>query len=167
MPSALRFMERLPMTLSGKVDRVRLAALSRGDLRLGDPASESSDRAMRDAIGAIYAECLGARPVRSDADFFGLGGDSLKAMRVASRLRNELGCEVSVRDIFEHSRVDQLAHVLERRTRVTADAESDALASEAPVLSFSQERLWMAEQLAVTTAAYNIPAAILITGTLD
>lgn len=164
MPSVLHFMDRLPMTLSGKVDRTRLLALSRGGVRPGEPG-EAGNRIVRDTIAAVYADTVGARHVRPEADFFTLGGDSLKAMRAASRLRNELRCAVSVRDIFENPRIEALAHVLEPRAQVAIEAEAGSPAApEEHVLSFSQERLWMADQLSSTAAAYTIPAAILIRG---
>ena len=122
---------------------------------------------MRNLIAAAYAECLNVSRVRAEDDFFLLGGDSLKAMRVVSRLRHSLRGAVSVRDLFEHPRVDRLAHVLHARipsSGAEAAAESE---SAAPVLSFSQERMWMAEQLAPSAAPYNLAAAIVMKGPLN
>ena len=59
---------------------------------------------------------LGLRESSADADFFQLGGHSLAAVELVSRLESELGCRVRVADVFEHSSLRAFAaHVLEQQ----------------------------------------------------
>ncbi|WP_211336287.1 amino acid adenylation domain-containing protein [Nocardia tenerifensis] len=82
VPSALVVLDRLPVTISGKLDRAALPA---------PPPTVSTGRAPRTeqerALCGVVAEALGRPPVSVDDDFFGLGGDSITAISVSSRLR--------------------------------------------------------------------------------
>ncbi|MFD9335458.1 phosphopantetheine-binding protein [Streptomyces sp. NPDC060028] len=59
-------------------------------------------------IAEVWAEVLCLDRVECDQDFFELGGHSLGAVRTASRLGDELGCDLSLRAIFEHRTVEAL-----------------------------------------------------------
>jgi acyl transferase domain-containing protein/acyl carrier protein len=56
-------------------------------------------------IAEVWQDCLGVREVGRDDDFFDLGGDSLFATRIVSRLRRELGCDLALRDFLERPTV--------------------------------------------------------------
>ncbi|WP_329460935.1 acyl carrier protein [Streptomyces sp. NBC_01431] len=60
-------------------------------------------------ITEVWADVLSLDRIEPDQDFFELGGHSLGAMRAASRLGDELGCDLSLRVIFEHRTITALA----------------------------------------------------------
>ncbi|MEE1792633.1 phosphopantetheine-binding protein [Streptomyces sp. BE308] len=60
-------------------------------------------------ITGVWEDVLGLDRVESDQDFFELGGHSLGAVRAASRIGDEAGCDLPLRAIFEHRTVDALA----------------------------------------------------------
>ncbi|MFF1651108.1 phosphopantetheine-binding protein [Streptomyces sp. NPDC058240] len=60
-------------------------------------------------ITGVWEDVLGLERVEPDQDFFELGGHSLGAVRAASRIGDEVGCDLSLRAIFEHRTVDALA----------------------------------------------------------
>ncbi|MDI3412127.1 phosphopantetheine-binding protein [Bacillus sonorensis] len=70
---------------------------------------------------------LGVERVGAADHFFKLGGHSLKAMLLVSRIHRELGAEVPVRDVFQHPTVRQLA------LRIEADGEVSAYKEIEPV----------------------------------
>ncbi len=131
-------------------------------------------------IAAIWQETLGVEEVGADDDFHELGGDSLIAIRVASRLREALDVAIGVAALFEAPTVARLAAhvqalVAPEATREVAAASNSAAAgretaAEAP-LSFAQERLWFLSQLeagdAAAGAAYNVCSALRLDGVLD
>ncbi|HSR70509.1 MAG TPA: amino acid adenylation domain-containing protein [Acidobacteriota bacterium] len=165
IPASFHFADSLPATLSGKIDRRALQDLAKRQGASVPPAPQAADP-LQEIVSGIFQQCLGLDQVSPRDDFFALGGHSLVAMRVAARLREALSCDLTVRDIFEHPRLDQLiAHL---RSKVESGARKQLPLPSADggeaVVSFGQERLWMAEHLSLSAAAFNIPAAVKVRG---
>ncbi|GAA1529298.1 hypothetical protein GCM10009730_43230 [Streptomyces albidochromogenes] len=111
VPGAFVFLDRLPLTTSGKTDRTALPAPD-GE-RTGLEAAFVAPRTPAErAVARIWAEALWADEVSAHDDFFELGGDSLTATRVALRLQEEFGLEIPVRVLFTCSTVETLAKAL-------------------------------------------------------
>ena len=98
VPSAFVFLEALPLTSSGKVDRNALPAPGferQVDTRYAAPRGEVQERVVQ-----ILAEVLGVERVGVHDDFFDLGGHSLMATQVASRVRSTFGVGLPLVDFF-------------------------------------------------------------------
>ncbi|HKH45925.1 MAG TPA: condensation domain-containing protein, partial [Thermoanaerobaculia bacterium] len=114
---------------------------------------------------------LSLEQVGVDRNFFELGGHSLLATQVASRVRSVLGVDLPVRAVFEAPTVSGLAAAIET-LRSTGAAVPDLppllrVNRSGPLpMSFAQERLWFLQQLDPTSTAYNMAAAVELTGTL-
>ncbi len=108
VPSAFVLLDRLPRTLSGKVDRRALPAPA---LEENDASRAPRTRAER-AIARIWSELLGLPAVGIDQNFFDLGGHSLLGTRVVARVANALGVSVPLWLLFEHPTVAGLAAAL-------------------------------------------------------
>ncbi len=167
VPSVFVPLPELPLTPNGKIDRRALAALP----LQGESAAD--DRAPRgyaeEALAGIWSELFG-RPVGVNDNFFDLGGHSLLATRLVSRVREALGVELPLRRLFERPTIAGLAESVEAALGVggAVEARASSRARTGPLpLSFSQERLWFLEQLDPGSAAYNIPAAVELSGPLD
>lgn len=113
VPSALKAIDKLPRSSSGKIDRAALVAgagpvgpdhITRGYR----PPQNSRQR----AIAEIWQDVLGQHLVGLDDDFFDLGGDSILSVRVVNRALDQ-GISVTVRDVFEHPTVARLAEIAE------------------------------------------------------
>ncbi|GAB2739990.1 amino acid adenylation domain-containing protein [Kitasatospora kifunensis] len=130
-----------------------------------DPAGDA-DPALVATIAEIWQELLGSRPEPSDS-FFALGGSSVSATRVVSRLRARTGHEVALRELYDWPR---LAEFAARVAQAPAAGRRPPLtrggADHGP-LSFAQQRHWVLQRLDPGTAANNIPLALRLSGPLD
>jgi amino acid adenylation domain-containing protein len=127
---------------------------------------------VEDAIVDAWAQVFGASAVRPDADFFELGGTSLLATMMASRVLNASGVKIPVRTFFDHSTLEDLtraagavAHAAPTITTLTPVAPVDREARLR--LSASQERMWFLQQIDPGGTAYNLGEAMRLTGPLD
>lgn len=131
VPRIVVSVARLPLLPSGKVDRHVLRAeilpRSGGPAPTDDLASAPS-RAGASIVAAAWCSAFGLAGAPAGSDFFELGGDSLSALRVVSRLREALGTDVPVRLLFDHPLFDDFEREVDalrarRAPRVTtADA---------------------------------------------
>src|SRR5205823_1838371 len=115
-----------------------------------------------ETLAGIWREVLGIDRVGIHDGFFELGGHSLLATQVAAQVRERLGVELPLREVFEEPTIASLAARVE-----TARESAPPLAPIPPAprdeplpLSFAQERLWFLDQLEPGSAFYNIPGAI-------
>ncbi|TVT14348.1 amino acid adenylation domain-containing protein, partial [Amycolatopsis acidiphila] len=103
VPSAIAVLDRFPLTPNRKLDRHALP----------DPAAATTRRAPRTAVeqalAALFAEVLGVDQAGIDDDFFEIGGHSLLAARLTSRIRARLGVDVPLHLVFQHPTVAALA----------------------------------------------------------
>ncbi|MEV8378888.1 amino acid adenylation domain-containing protein [Kribbella sp. NPDC056861] len=112
VPAAFVFLDRLPLSGSGKLDRAALPApeFAGGPFRAPRTADEQ-------ALADVFAEVLGLARVGLDSDFFTIGGDSIRAIQVVSGARAR-GLVVSPRDVFERRTVASLAEAAGHRSEV-------------------------------------------------
>ncbi len=188
VPMEIVELASIPMTPNGKVDRKALP----------EPATTASTRefvapvtAAEIVVATAFAELLRVERVGTSDDFYELGGHSLLAVRIAAMLREQFGSAVSMRLVFEHPKVGNLAAAIDRelgaqrgagsarilaapreqfRRRAAEMAEPGALGHVFVFpASFAQARLWFIEALAAGSgnSTYNIPLAWKLSGALD
>jgi amino acid adenylation domain-containing protein len=166
IPAAFVPLEALPLTPHGKVDRKALPApeADRAGLRVEFVAPRN---AAEEVLAAIWAEVLGLERVGIQDDFFELGGNSLLATQVMSRLRQALRAEVPLRALFEAPTVAALAERAgAARRRVAGPIRPVPRDGDLP-LSSAQQALWFLDRLAPGRPTYNVSAAALVRGPLD
>jgi amino acid adenylation domain-containing protein len=166
VPAAFVELVALPLLPNGKVDRKALPAPNWE----GDAAAYVAPRTPLEArLAVLWSHLLGVERVGAHDSFFALGGHSLKATRLVSRLRAELGVEVEVRRIFEAPTLGAYAAAVAAARDEAAAVPSLERQPRGPRIepSFAQERLWFLEQLHPGTAVYNMPLAVSLRGRLD
>jgi acyl carrier protein len=111
VPSTIRVMESIPLTGSGKVDR---AALGR---ELASPASGPASPVMAgtgSTLREIWAESLGHDDFGVEDSFFGVGGNSINAVRLINRVEERFGKRLQLRDVFDYPTIAEMAARLDR-----------------------------------------------------
>jgi amino acid adenylation domain-containing protein len=106
VPGAIVVLDALPVSPNGKIDRSRLPDPAAGRAEDGLVAPSTSTE---QAVAAVWEEVLGVGPLGSREDFFAVGGHSLLAVRVISRLRKAFGVELPVRSLFDEPTIAGLA----------------------------------------------------------
>ncbi|HYO59283.1 amino acid adenylation domain-containing protein, partial [Archangium sp.] len=167
VPAAFVVLEKLPLTSSGKVDRKALPApVLRDATAFVAPRTPGEE-----LVAGIWAQLLGVARVGRHDNFFTLGGNSLLATQVASRLRNAFKVELPLRWLFDAPTVSALAWRLDSAQREGGAAQTFPLAPvrrDGPLpLSFSQQRLWFMDQLAPGDSSFNVPMAARVKGSLE
>ncbi|HET8773959.1 MAG TPA: condensation domain-containing protein, partial [Thermoanaerobaculia bacterium] len=188
-PGRFVVVEELPRTRGGLADGTALERLAAG----GPETSQARVAPRNDVelrLAGVWEQVLSLEPGRLGVDdsFFELGGNSLVATQLVSRIRGHFDVDLQVKDLFDFNTIAGLAAVVsaalaKRRPAIADDVRTAALAPSAerippivPVdrsaldrlpLSFAQERLWFIHQLEPESPAYNIPGAVIIRGELD
>ena len=110
VPSAFVELSALPLTPNGKVDRKALPA---PEVAVEASASYAAPRnTVEEQLCALFAAVLGVPVVGIHDDFFALGGHSLMAMRLVSRIGTTFGTEISPMVLFEAPTVAAFSHAL-------------------------------------------------------
>ncbi|GHJ12839.1 amino acid adenylation domain-containing protein [Micromonospora sp. AKA38] len=186
VPAAVVWLDRLPTLPNGKVDRSALPAPTFGPA--ADPGSLGPTGAL---VATVWRELLGVPVTGPDDDFLALGGDSLLAVRCATRLTAATGRRVHPGDLFAHPTVAALAARIDvpadpdgtpvdpgwRGGNVTGpptttgpagdgDAPGEPAGGPAP-LSAAQRRFWFLHRLDPADTSYLLAFAIRFAAPLD
>jgi acyl carrier protein len=125
IPARFVTVPRLPTARTGKVDRAALVALAEDGAR-ADFVAPSGD--VECWLAERFSELLGVERVSARDDLFALGGDSITAVRLAARIRDELGVDLTPRAVFAAGTIADLATAIVDQQLRAADPD-DLLAA--------------------------------------
>ena len=172
IPSAFHMVGAIPLTVNKKTDhQALLNAVDDGDEAFPGATDDIGNEA--DSIRDAWVAVLGDPAGRPDADFFALGGSSLRGLRILDQLEASTGVTADLDLFFECPTLREFSAAflelaagpqLATSVRATASAPGGEPGHR---LSFAQERLWFVEQLASGTSAYIISIPRRVTGPLD
>jgi len=122
IPAAFVALDEAPLTANGKVDRRALPDFARHE---AGAAFAGPRLAEEEILCGVWAKALGVERVGIDDDYFALGGDSIRSIRVVS-LAREKGLVFTLGDLFKHRTVRQLAQALKEAEARAADLPQTA-----------------------------------------
>ncbi len=169
VPRTITVLSAMPLTANGKIDRRQLPV---PELTAGSADSEPPETEMEKNIAGIWKEVLGFDPGRND-DFFKLGGHSLKAAQIVTRVNRDLKYRLTLHDFLDHPTVAGLAKQIEGCQQHPLGEGPPQKIEPAPgndgrfPVSYSQEALWYMSQLKSDRTDYNIVLHVSITGELN
>lgn len=153
VPSHWVVLDRLPVTIHGKLDRDALPA----------PSLSGSGKAAEDGEQAeacrIMGEVIGVSRVGPDDDFFRLGGHSLLVVKLVSQLA-AAGIRVAMRDVLLAPTVRGFLTRARGGAPATGITQAPRPADGIVPMSEAQRRLWLIEQIDGPTPVYNIPVVV-------
>jgi amino acid adenylation domain-containing protein len=165
VPSYFKTIERIPLTVSGKVDE---KALPTQEVQTGSSYTAPRDRLERRLTG-LWAEVIGMAEAKIgiDTNFFELGGHSLKGTILISRIHKELNVKVPLVELFKTPFIRGLAEYIRSADQGDYTAIGLSERREFYVVSSGQRRLYILQQLEPASIAYNMPALMRLSGELE
>ncbi len=173
IPSHFIFLEKLPVTSNGKLDR---KALPLPQTTLSSISSESlsielSTNPWEEIVSLTWKKFLPYTQLSIKSNFFEIGGHSLLAIQVIAYLQQILGLNIKVHHIFDYPILTDFARFLEKlqfrnENKLPAAIHHQDIKKPLP-LSYGQERFWYLSNLESKNFAYNIPIAIRLKGLLQ
>lgn len=165
MPESFTILPNMPLTTSGKLDRSGLPepAHSGG----ADIMSKAPRTLLETELVSIWQEVLKRERVGIRDDFFQLGGQSLKAAALVSKIYQRLHVQLPIRDVFSHPTIESMAGAIEQMTRDICPEIQPTPEKDLYPLSFTQKRIYALHQLAKDSTSYNMPACLELRGTLN
>ncbi|MDG1583390.1 non-ribosomal peptide synthetase [Pseudomonas sp. GOM6] len=160
VPAQLIALAKLPLTPAGKLDRAALPEPTWQSQSYEAPQTDNEH-----ILAAIWAEVLGVERVGRQDHFFELGGDSIVALKVVSRIRQQ-GLQLPLKALFEQSRLADCAASLQREAVDAPVLRALPRGGDLP-LSHAQQRLWFLNRLDPSNGAYHMPAGLDLQGRLD
>ncbi|MBJ6359994.1 non-ribosomal peptide synthetase [Paenibacillus sp. GCM10012307] len=179
VPSHLVLLDRLPVTPNGKTDR---RALLEDDTQTIVQAHEEPAGELEIRLAEMWRQVLGREQIGGGDSFFDLGGHSLKAILLLSKVQKEFGMTVPLQTLFDRPTIKGLAAFLsaggteeEQKAEVSAHQVFYKIYSPIEPIekrlhypaSYVQKRMYALSALKGAEVTYNVPHAMTIEGPLD
>jgi len=114
LPAAYVRMDKLPLTLNGKIDRIALPAPDAGNTLPQEAVSDAAQTPTEQRLVEILTRLLKVENISRTDNFFMLGGHSLLGAQLIAQIRNIFGEEMSLRSLFESPEVATLSAEIDR-----------------------------------------------------
>ncbi|HLP60306.1 MAG TPA: D-alanine--poly(phosphoribitol) ligase subunit DltA [Candidatus Deferrimicrobium sp.] len=164
VPSYFTAIDYIPVTANGKLDR---SALPEPELHIIETSYAAPEDELQEQILKIWQDVLygdnGAPDKISigiDDDYFQLGGHSLNATIMMSRIHKELAVKVELREIFRTPTIRDIARVIRGMKKEVFQAITPVEKKEYYPLSSAQKRLYFLQQLDLNSTGYNMPMVL-------
>jgi amino acid adenylation domain-containing protein len=164
IPSYFMELAEIPLTFNGKVDRKALPEPEATEKDAYTPPRHRIEK----KLSGIWAEVLEIQgDIGIDANFFHLGGHSLKATLMLAKIHEIFNVLIPMPDLFKKPTIRELSEYITKAEEETYIPLVPAEEKEYYPLSFHQKRLWIIQQLEEKNVSYNMPMRLEINHVLD
>jgi fengycin family lipopeptide synthetase D len=166
IPTSFITLEKMPLNSNGKIDRKALplpeSAADYAAAQYLPPTTETETRLVR-----IWQEVLGRESIGIQDDFFEMGGHSLKATVLASKIHKEFNHKIPLAEIFSRPTIKEIGDYLNSNRQTGYESIPPAASGPNYPVSAAQKRLFVQEQSAEIGISYNIPIVLKLEGKPD
>ncbi|SHE68903.1 non-ribosomal peptide synthase domain TIGR01720/amino acid adenylation domain-containing protein [Seinonella peptonophila] len=162
VPTAWIPVDHFPLTTNGKLDKQALPLPDRHKAEYVPPANHIEERLIK-----LWTEILAVEKVGVIDHFFALGGHSLKAMRLLTRIEQEWQVQFPLATIFRHPTIREQAKEIQQATQRELPSIRKAPEEAAYPVTSMQKRLYVLQGFEQVKTGYNIPLAYWLEGQLD
>lgn len=166
VPSYFIQLEKMPLTGTNKIDRAALAKIESIINETGAEYEAARNEAEEKLI-AIWKEVLKVEKISINDSFFDLGGHSLKAAIVTSKIYKILKVKVPIKRIFDTPTIKGLSDYISEQEESIYSCIEPVEEKEYYGLSSAQKRLYTLQQFELKSTGYNMPRALEIEGKLE
>ena len=158
LPAFYVKIKRIPLTANGKINE---KALPLPESMVGMGNYEAPANQTEENLATIWQEVLGVEKIGILDDFFLLGGDSIKAIRICNKIQKSLNVSVEITTLFELLTIKKLANYIQTEAvSLATNKENTSIQPipEAPYyeVSSAQKRIWISSQLQASQLSFNI-----------
>ncbi|WP_156483870.1 non-ribosomal peptide synthetase, partial [Metabacillus fastidiosus] len=164
IPAFFVQLEKLPLTTNGKIDRKVLPEPDESSFTVDYTAPTNK---VEEKLLSIWQDILGVKKVGINQHFFEVGGHSLKATTMISRIHKELKVEVPLRQIFQTPTIKGIGEFITSTKESIYSSIKKVEEKEYYPLSSAQRRLFILNQIEGSGVSYNMPFAMKIKGDFD
>ena len=162
IPSYFQQLEEMPITTNGKIDRKKLPNPIIKCKKIENLLKPKNK--IEEVLVSIFEEVLNVKQVGTDENFFNLGGDSLLAINLMTKIYNKLNTKLTIKDIFSNPSIQQLEQIIDKYQKKEKGREiSQITHREMYNLSTAQQRIYYASAVGDSQSMlYNIAGGILL-----
>lgn len=166
VPETILQLDAIPLTANGKLDKSKLP---KPDTQVAErsvtPLSDFTPGQLK--LYEIWKDLLQVEAIDLQDNFFNLGGHSLKANMLVSRIHKHFEVELRLKDIFEHPTLDDLELLIQTKEIKRFTAISKAEKRPFYPCSSAQQRMYVLHEIQPESIAYNMSGAFIISGKID
>ncbi|MCP4153294.1 MAG: amino acid adenylation domain-containing protein, partial [bacterium] len=165
IPAYFVSLEKLPLTANGKIDRKALpepGKSARSSKGYRAPTNETEKKLVE-----IWQQVLGLKPIGITDNFFEMGGHSLKAITIITKIKKTFQVELPLLKLFENPFIKKQAQDISHSVKSIFTAVEAVEKKDYYPVSAAQKRLYALKRFSPESVNYNMPGALLIEGELS
>ncbi|NEW06400.1 amino acid adenylation domain-containing protein [Paenibacillus sp. SYP-B3998] len=165
VPSYFIQLDQMPLTPNGKIDR-RSLPVPEENIQTGREYVEPRTL-VEEQLLSIWQDVLDVKKISVKDPFFDVGGNSLRATKLVSKINQKMNLGISVRNVFELLTIEQMAQFIDPMERSVFVSIPEAVEKEYYPISSAQMRMYIMSVKGGKELIYNMSGQFIIEGTLD
>ncbi|WP_443659035.1 non-ribosomal peptide synthase/polyketide synthase [Clostridium algidicarnis] len=157
-------LDKMPLTSSGKINHKMLPEPNVDDI-LNE--YEAPRNELEETLVKIWSEVLGIEKIGINDNFFEVGGHSLKAMAIVSKIHKELNKEIPLKELFKSLTIKELSSFIQNTEENIYSGIEKVEERDYYEASSAQKRMYMLQQFEPDSVAYNMPEIIELEGEIN